>query len=277
LWCPISRAQQGQVFSTASGESATNEAAAQASEKAEQGDIESQQSQLAKFSANNPYVQGGQEQTLSNQQLSNTADATANAAKADNQQLAQRTGQNAAIGVAAGEEEQQQAQRTLGGQESSATQNRIGNEAGYNETALNAGNQIVGEQNQLANTEAGQAQGELGSEETAAQTPSFLDELGQGLIQGGEMAGGIATKAAMGCWIAAELWGGWDNPRTILVRMWIFGPFRDSWIGRRLANLYIGFGEDVARWMKTNRLLRWVMRKIFDAALEKAIKWEARG
>lgn len=272
----MSRAQQGQVFQTASGESATNEANAQKSETQEQSDINNQQSQLAKFAANNPYVQGGQAQTLSNQQLSNTADATANAAKAENQQLSQRTGQNAATGVAAGEAEAQDAQRNLSNSESQATGSRLANESAYNQQAQSDAGAISQEQENLAGLQGGQAQGELGTTETAAQTPSFLDELGSGLIQGADAAAGVATKAALGCWIAAEIWNGWGDPRTVLVRSWIFGPFQDSWIGRRLANLYLGFGPTIAGWVRRSCIVRWIMKQIFEAALEEAIRWEAR-
>ena len=73
----MSRAQETQAFNTSSADQATNEAASQASDAATQAEIGAQQSQLAKFAAANPYVQGGQAQTVANQQLSGTADATA--------------------------------------------------------------------------------------------------------------------------------------------------------------------------------------------------------
>ncbi len=185
----MSRAQQAQTFDTASSESQTNEAAAQASEAVVQADISQNQSQLAKFAAENPYVQGGQEQTLVNQQESNTADATAAAAAAKNQQQAQRTGQNAAAPIAAGEAEQQAAQRALSSGEAGATQSRLASGATYGEDVLKGGQAIAGEEANLASIQAGQAQGELSIQEQAAQTPSFLDELGQGLISGAGQVG----------------------------------------------------------------------------------------
>ena len=99
----MSRAQQGAIESTESADSAASTTAATTSQTEEQADINQNQSQLAKFAADNPYVQGGTMQTAENQELSNTADATAAAAAAKNQQQAQRTGQNAAAPVAAGE------------------------------------------------------------------------------------------------------------------------------------------------------------------------------
>ncbi len=191
----MSRAQQGQTFDTASSESQTNEAAAQASEAAEQADISQNQSQLAKFAADNPYVEGGQMQTTENRQLSNTAESTAAAAGAKGQQQAQRTGQNAAAPIAAGEAEQQQAQRTLSSDEAAATQSRLASGAQYGQDVLKGGEAITGEEASLAGLQAGQAQGELSTQEQAAQQPSFLDELGQGLISGAGQVGSAAITA----------------------------------------------------------------------------------
>jgi hypothetical protein len=185
----MSRAQQSAIESTEAGNTAASTAAATTSEAEQQSDINTNQSQLAKFAANNPYVQGGQAQTVANQQLSNTADATAAAAAAKNQQQAQRTGQNASAGVAAGEAEQQASQRELGGQEAGATMSRLAQGSQYGEDVVKAGQGITAEQAQLTGQEVGEASGQAGVEEQAAQQPSFMDELGQGLITGADMAG----------------------------------------------------------------------------------------
>lgn len=189
----MSRAQQGAVLDQATDVSKTNQTNAQTSEAATQADIGTQQSQLAKFAADNPYVQGGQMDALTNRQLAGTADATAAAAAAKNQTQAQRTGQNASAGVAAGEAEQQAAQRTLGTQEAGATESRLAAGAKYGQDVLGAGSDITRQQEQLAALQSGAAQGALSTEEQAAQTPSFMDQLGNSLIQGGM---GIASKWA---------------------------------------------------------------------------------
>src|SRR6185437_1588112 len=93
---------------------------------------------LSKFASSNPYVQGGEFETATNKELADTANSTANAAKAHEQALAQRTGQNPQAAVAAGEAEQQAAQRTLADQEAKATEGRVGKEAGYNQQVLSA-------------------------------------------------------------------------------------------------------------------------------------------
>ena len=175
----MSRAQQGETFDQSQELSKSNASNAQTSENATQADIKNQQSQLAKFAADNPYVQGGQMETTTNRQLAGTADSTAAAAAAGGQQLAQRTGQNASTAVAAGEAAQQAAQRTLGTQEASATQSRLASGADYGKTVLGAGSDITRQQEQLAALQSGAAQGALNTQEQAAQTPSFLDELGR--------------------------------------------------------------------------------------------------
>lgn len=186
----MSRAQQGAIESTETGNSATSTTAATASQQAEQADINSGESQLAKFAANNPYVQGAQAQTVADQQAANTADATAAGAQAKNQQQSQRTGQNATAGVAAGEAEAQQAQRTAGSEEAAATQSRLAAGSQYGADVLKAGDTLTAEQANLSSNLTGEAQGQEGIGEQAAQTPSFLDELGQGLITGGSAAVG---------------------------------------------------------------------------------------
>jgi len=191
----MSRAQQGQIESTESADSAASTTAATTSQAEEQADINQNQSQLAKFAADNPYVQGGTMQTAENQELSNTADATAAAAAAKNQQQAQRTGQNAAAPVAAGEAEQQEAQRSLSGEEAGATTSRLASGAQYGAEVLGAGNSIAAQQAQLSSNLTGEAQGQEGTAEQAAQTPSFLDELGQGLITGVGQAGAAVAGA----------------------------------------------------------------------------------
>ena len=191
----MSRAQQGAVLDQATDTSKTNQAEAQTSEAATQADIGTQQSQLAKFAADNPYVQGGQMDAVTNRQLAGTADATSAAAVAKNQTQAQRTGQNASAGVAAGEAEQQAAQRTLGTQEAGATESKLAAGAKYGQDVLSAGSGITAQQEQLAALQSEASQTALSTEEQAAQTPSFMDELGQGLITGAGQMGSAAITA----------------------------------------------------------------------------------
>ena len=191
----MSRAQQADVLSQATDTSKTNQTNAQTSESNTQTDIANQQSQLAKFAADNPYVQGGQLETATNKTIAGAADSTAAAAKSGEQQLAQRTGANASTGVAAGEAAQEAAERQVATQGAGATESRLAAGAKYGQDILGAGAGIISQQEQLAALQSGAAQGALNTEESAAQTPSFMDELGQGLITGGAQAGSAAITA----------------------------------------------------------------------------------
>lgn len=180
----MSRSQQNQVFNTTQQNAATLEQGGQQGVTAAQKDIGTFQGQLAKFQAANPFVQGGEYQTAQNAALTGTAAGTAQAAKQNVESAAVRTGQNVGGSVAAGEEMQQASQRELGTEEAQANQSRIGQEAGYNENALKGYQTAETMQDQLAQQQLQAAQGQTGTEEQAANTPSFSDMLGQQLIKG---------------------------------------------------------------------------------------------
>lgn len=271
----MSRAQQGQVFSTAGGQQTTYNNMADTSFGKAEGDIADYASAVNQFKANDPYVASGEAQTAENQQLADTAAGGAQAAGQAIQSAAVRTGQNPAGAIAATEKIAQENQRTLGGQEAAATDKRLGEEATYNEAALQGKAQAEGMQNTVAEEEQKAAQGNLGTEEQAAQTPSFMDELGQGIIQSGvAFAGGAGQAFGKGCWIAAELYGGWYEPRTVLLRSWLFGPFKQTWHGKVLTNFYLRFGEATAGAIRRRPLLRSIFQRVFDRALKHAQLWQ---
>jgi hypothetical protein len=84
----------------------------------------------------------------------------------------------------------------------------------------------------------------------------------------GQTAAGLGFKP--GCWIAAELYGGWDDPRTIDVRRWIFGDFAKTYIGGIACAVYLAAGERTAQFIREHRWARKPFRKLFDMALSKA-------
>jgi hypothetical protein len=90
----------------------------------------------------------------------------------------------------------------------------------------------------------------------------------------GGVAGAAATAYTGGakppCWIAAEIFGGWDEPRTVLVREWLVSDFSRGAIGRALVNLYRRFGERMAASVRKHNSLRWAFTRIFNLALKKA-------
>jgi hypothetical protein len=106
---------------------------------------------------------------------------------------------------------------------------------------------------------------DAGTAVTAAQQASWGDVTGvlsglSGLAQAG------ATAYAGRCWIAAAIYGGWDDPRTSLVRSYIFGDFSTTWYGRALAWLYEQTGERISK----RPLLVRMLTPIFNLALRKA-------
>lgn len=256
--------------------------------QADEGDFENQlgayNSNVAGFAGANPYKTGGEDQTSTNQVLSNTAGASAASAGEALQAQALRTGQNPNAAVSATEQMQEQNERNLSGQEAQATQSRISNEAGYNQNALAAEQgllqdtaQPVGAETSLSGQQAQAAQGSLGQSIQAGETPTFLDEFGNAFGQslgktlGGGNGGAQIAAKAIGCWIAAELYGGWDDPRTDTVRQWIFGTFASSGIiPLLLAKGYMRYGERTAAAIHRWPILRRVFLPLFNRALKKA-------
>lgn len=201
----MSRGQQGQVFSTGQKENATYNADAnssfnnaQSDVNATQGDVNSYADAVAAFKAANPYGTGGQAETAENQSIADTAAAGSEAAGQALQSQAVRTGQNAGGAIAATEKITEDNDRALMGEEAKATEQRLGENTGYGQAVLQGTGNVEGMQagvegmeDTIADQQAKAAQGALGTEEQAAQTPSFMDELGQGLIQSGvAFAGG---------------------------------------------------------------------------------------
>jgi hypothetical protein len=193
----MSRGQMGQVFGTASKENQTYNTNANTSFNAAQGDVANFADTVGAFKAANPYVQGGQAQTVENQQLSDTAAGGAQALGQTLQSAAVRGGQNPNAAIAASEKVAENNQRTLAGEEAGATERRLGAQTGYNEAGMEATGKIATLQDQLAEQQGQLGQGALGTEQKAAETPSFWDELGQGLISaGGQFARGYGEGKA---------------------------------------------------------------------------------
>jgi hypothetical protein len=90
----------------------------------------------------------------------------------------------------------------------------------------------------------------------------FIADLGQG-------AKGVGLKVP-GCWIAAAVYDGWEDPRTIDVRRWLNTEFTKSLTGKIVMATYLAIGREVAWFVKRSSLLRKVFKPLFDKALAKA-------
>lgn len=270
----MSRGQENQVVNESQQQNATAATNAQNSYNQAQTDIGDYQQQLSQFAAANPYGQGGQYETTQNQVLSNTADAAAQAAGQAMQSEAVRTGQNAGGAIAGTEATEQANERNLASQEAQANQNRINAGATYGQDVLKASEVPAQLESSLTGQQLSAQDSTLGTQEKAAETPSFGEDLFNGIMQAGQSFAGAYGKA-LGCWIAARLFGGWNDPRTKKVRLWIFGPFAETWYGALPAALYARFGETIAdEWMPRSPLLTSALRKLFEAALRRAERWE---
>lgn len=267
----MSRAQQGDVNATAAAQNSSYNANATDAFKQAEGDVGSYADEVGAFKASNPYGQGGPVATADNQMAADTAAGQAQSAGQAVQSAAVRTGQNAGGAIAATEQMQQQNERNLVGQEAAANKDRAAADTGYKSAVVGDTGNIATMQDQLATQQGGLAQGALGTQEQSAQTPSFLDELGQGVIGAGENF----AKVAKFCWVAAELWG-WNDPRTDLVRSWLNCEFRHSWYGAAVCWFYSRWGIHLAIAIKTRRRLRRCCQWVFDRALVAATKWQIR-
>ena len=276
----MSRGQENQAFNTASGQNSQfNQNAQQSYAKAQQG-VGAYENQLAKFAADNPYVQGGEYQTAENQVLANTSDAAAQSAGQALQGAAVRTGGNPNAAIAATEAMQQANERNLSGQEAQAQQQRIGQEAQYNQSVLNASEVPAQLESGLSGQQANAGNAALGEQVKAGETPSFMEELGAGMIQAGaNFAGGFGQGMAKGCWVAAELYGGWLDDRTILFRTWLAREYARRWYGRLLIRLYARWGERLAARIRRRDWvgirLRSICERVFGAGLSRARAWHA--
>lgn len=194
----MSRSQQTETFDTAKGQNAGYYANSQNSYNQAQGDVGDYQDQLAKYSASNPYKQGGEYQTSTNQILANTSDAAARGAGNTLQSQALRTGQNSAGAVAATEAMQQQNTRNLSGEEAQANQERIGQEAGYNKSALTAAEVPAQLEAGLSGQQGNLGEGTLGVQQKAGDTPSWMDEFGGALAKSLGSGGGVSFSSTGG-------------------------------------------------------------------------------
>lgn len=247
---------------------------AQTTYNAAQQDIGDYEGQLGKFAAENPFVQGGQFETAQTQQQADVASSGANAARQAMQSAAVRSGMNPASAIAAGEQVAEANDRNMAARDATATQQRLGLMAGYNQNVLNAAAKPEEMEAQLNAEETGAGNNALGQEVSAAKTPSYLDQLVSGSIAAGDAFAGGYGKA-MGCWVAARLWGGWSNSRVSLFRLWLTHHLSRRWYGKLPCWLYRRYGEQAANlWMPAHPWLEAALRSLFECGLRCALRWQ---
>lgn len=120
------------------------------------------------------------------------------------------------------------------------------NPVGYSNSATGAGSAAANTANQIAQADS-----------------SWMNLVAGGL--------GAAATAYAGCWIAAAVFDGWDDPRTKLVRFYLNTEFKSRWYGSSVMSLYMVLGERLSR-------CKWLIRKltpVFHNVLRDAIKFYA--
>lgn len=267
----MSRQAQQNVIGTASSENKTSFGNAQSAYGDTQGDIGDYTKALNSFVSSNPYTKGGEYDSTINTGLSNVSDAGSNSLKGALQSQALRTGQNSAADAATAASGAQQNTRDLSSSLATAQQQRIAGETGYKQTGLAAGQVPISAESGLYGTAGGQGNTQLSTQASAAATPGFWDELGNSIASiPGNLATGVGEGIGKGCWIAAAVFNGWEDPRVHLVRAWIFGPFSESRIGWIVSCAYLRFGERTARLIHRFPVLKKAFLPLFNAALRQA-------
>lgn len=279
----MSRGQETQVFNTAQQQNQQFNQNAQNSYTQAQEGVTDYEKQLSQFAAANPYGQGGEFQTSQNQVLANTSDAAAQAAAQQMQGEAVRTGQNSGSAIAATQADEQANERNLSSQQGNANATRIGDQATYNKDILSASSLPATLETTLSGQQADAGNKSLEDEQKAGEQPSFLDSLGTAFATGlggtaGKAAGAGLTALAVGCWIAARLWNGWNDDRTVMMRLWLSFEFSKTKRGAWLTRFYARHGEFIAdKLMPRSTALTWALGKVFAAALKRAAAWASDG
>ena len=85
----------------------------------------------------------------------------------------------------------------------------------------------------------------------------------------GSMGGSLLTAAGE-CWIAAVLFGGWTQRRTVMVRYWLKNVYSKTFIGGIFYWLYTRYGERSAEVVREYRLARAMAKPVYNWFLLKA-------
>jgi len=116
---------------------------------------------------------------------------------------------------------------------------------------------VMAQSQQLSNALAGLRQN-IGTQTTKSMNP-FLKSFQQSFGENMGVGASAATFAAMGCWVAKEIFGSWENPKTIRARFWInmIGP---KWF----KNFYWKHGEKFAKFISDKPIFKIMLRPIFE-------------
>ncbi len=77
-------------------------------------------------------------------------------------------------------------------------------------------------------------------------------------------AAGTALDFAALCWVAAELFGGWNDRRTAMVRYWLRNVYSKTFIGNLFCKAYLRYGQRVAAIVRAHRSARFAVTPLFN-------------
>lgn len=226
----------------------------------------------AQLSAGNPYES---KDYLTKQNLT-TSGAMNSEKDAEDQQLGDtvaRTGTNSAALANTEAESARQGERDL--TDYNAARDTANEHAWQGEKDQLTRDQLAGAEGygNLYATQQGAANSALSNYTTAQDAQ---DEMWAQMAGAAAQGAGTGAGLAAACWVAAELWGGWEDPRVKLMRRWLSVSFGKHWYGAVPVALYARHGESWARWIRKSRVLRWAFSAIFERGLRAAQRWSKK-
>ena len=148
-----------------------------------------------------------------------------------------------------------------------ANQVTIANDAQQQQQALQGLNSMYGTNTNLLAKSLGVPPEYLSAYNQAMDKPSATQSILQSLLGAGGQVGAAALGGGKsGCWVAAELYGGWFAPETISIREWL----GKTWWMRPFSLFYGKFGQRWAEWIRRNRSARRVTKRLFDEFVRQA-------
>lgn len=83
------------------------------------------------------------------------------------------------------------------------------------------------------------------------------------LGMGMDAAGTVAEFAAL-CWVAAELFNGWNDRRTAMIQYWLRNFYAKTFIGNIFCRLYLRYGQKAAAQVRAHRSARAAAASLFN-------------
>lgn len=195
----MSRGQQNKVVNAGLANSAADQTAAGGALTATNADLGDYTDRLKQFAADNPYKAGGEFAQDQSQIAASAADTDSSALRDSLARSTQTSGENTGGYANNVAEATRQATRDQATTLANADATRIGNKSAYDASTLQASSLPADLQSRLYGTAVGGANSSLGVAGGAAQTPSFLDTLGQSLAKSlGQVSGSVSSAGATG-------------------------------------------------------------------------------